>query len=89
VQRYERDKWLEHCQFWKHIGIYAYRKSALERFVNLQRSKYEDLEKLEQLRLLEAGASFLCVVTNTKLVGVDTQADLEKVIRIIQDKNSK
>ena len=75
----EKNQWLTNSVFWKHIGIYVYKSEILEKFVNLPRSNYEKLEKLEQLRLLEQGAKFLCVETKSNLIGVDTQEDLEKV----------
>ena len=79
-----KEKWLEHAIFWKHIGIYAYKIDALEKFVKLPLSNYESLEKLEQLRLLEQGAKFFCVETKSNPIGVDTQEDLDKVRKILQ-----
>lgn len=75
----ELNKWLLHNDFWKHIGIYAYKNEALEFFVRCKQSNLELMEKLEQLRLLEHGFKFQCVPLNKKLVGVDTPDDLEKV----------
>ena len=69
--------------FWKHIGIYAYRVSALRQHAGLPQSKLEGMEKLEQLRLLEHGAKFFCMESNLDLVGVDTPEDLERVRSII------
>jgi 3-deoxy-manno-octulosonate cytidylyltransferase (CMP-KDO synthetase) len=73
------NEWLKHYIYWKHIGIYAYKLDALKQFVSLPISTLETVEKLEQLRLLERGTKFLCVETKSKLIGVDTQEDLEKV----------
>lgn len=61
-----------------HIGLYAYTRSALERFVSLPPSQLELREKLEQLRALEAGMSVEVAVVDTIPHGVDTPADLEK-----------
>lgn len=61
-----------------HIGIYGYRRAALERFVSLPPSPLERREKLEQLRALEAGMSIGVAVVNEVPAGVDTQEDLEK-----------
>ena len=83
LRDFPKEKWLENATFWKHIGIYAYKISALEKFVQLPLSDYETYEKLEQLRLLAQEAKFLCVETESNLVGVDTQEDLEKVRKII------
>ncbi|MEL6744112.1 MAG: 3-deoxy-manno-octulosonate cytidylyltransferase [Pseudomonadota bacterium] len=61
-----------------HIGLYAWRRSALERFVSLPPSPLEQREKLEQLRALEAGMRIDAALVDTVPLGVDTQADLEK-----------
>jgi 3-deoxy-manno-octulosonate cytidylyltransferase (CMP-KDO synthetase) len=75
----EFNKWLSYCDFWKHIGIYAYKEQALEFFIKTEQSNLELMEKLEQLRLLEHGFKFQCIQLNKKLIGVDTPEDLEKV----------
>lgn len=61
-----------------HIGIYAYRRAALERFVALPPSPLERRERLEQLRALEAGMRIDVSVVDTVPLGVDTPADLER-----------
>ncbi|THV24110.1 3-deoxy-manno-octulosonate cytidylyltransferase [Peteryoungia ipomoeae] len=61
-----------------HIGLYAYRRAALERFVSLPPSTLEKRESLEQLRALEAGMRIDVQVVRTVPLGVDTPADLEK-----------
>ncbi len=61
-----------------HIGLYAYRRSALDRFVNLSESPLEKREKLEQLRALEAGMRIDVALVNDVPLGVDTPEDLEK-----------
>lgn len=66
-----------------HIGIYAYRRGALERFVKLPPSPLEMREKLEQLRALEAGMSVAVRVVDAVPLGVDTPADLERARDII------
>ena len=63
---------------WHHIGIYAYRRSALARFVSLPESPLERREKLEQLRALEAGMRIACARVDHAPFGVDTQADLDR-----------
>jgi 3-deoxy-manno-octulosonate cytidylyltransferase (CMP-KDO synthetase) len=60
-----------------HIGLYAYRRAALVRFVALPPSVLERREKLEQLRLLEAGMRIDVAIVNSVPLGVDTPADLE------------
>ncbi len=66
-----------------HIGLYAYRRAALERFVSLPPSALEQQEKLEQLRALEAGMRIDITVVDTVPRGVDTAADLETARRIL------
>src|ERR1700750_1831200 len=66
-----------------HIGLYAYRRTALERFVGLAPSTLEQQEKLEQLRALEAGMRIDVTVVDTVPRGVDTQADLETARAIL------
>jgi 3-deoxy-manno-octulosonate cytidylyltransferase (CMP-KDO synthetase) len=65
--------------FYKHIGIYAYRAGFLQRFVNLPPGRWEDAEKLEQLRALEHGFPIRIVETRGDTLEVDTPEDLRKV----------
>jgi 3-deoxy-manno-octulosonate cytidylyltransferase (CMP-KDO synthetase) len=66
-----------------HIGLYAYRREALERYVRLPPSVLEMREKLEQLRALEAGMRIDVTIVDTVPRGVDTPADLETARRIL------
>lgn len=66
-----------------HIGLYAYRREALTRFVGLPPSPLEQREKLEQLRALEAGMRIDVTIVDTVPRGVDTPADLETARRIL------
>jgi len=63
---------------WHHIGLYAYRRAALERFVALPPGVLEQRERLEQLRALENGMRIDAAVVATVPLGVDTQGDLER-----------
>lgn len=67
-----------------HIGIYAYRRASLERFVSLRPSPLEVREKLEQLRALEAGMRIDVAVVDTVPLGVDTPADLERARQVLR-----
>jgi 3-deoxy-manno-octulosonate cytidylyltransferase (CMP-KDO synthetase) len=67
--------------FYKHIGIYAYRRDFLLMYKNLPASKLEQTEKLEQLRALEAGFRIMTVETDRETIGVDTPEDVAKVTR--------
>ncbi len=78
--------WPEHYPYQKHIGLYAYRRAALERFVALPPSLLERAESLEQLRLLEDGAVFHCVHTDNRLVAIDTPADADHVRVLLRDR---
>lgn len=71
---------------WHHIGIYAYRRAALERFVSLKPSPLEKRESLEQLRALENGMSIAAAVVDTLPLGVDTPADLARIRAAMQPK---
>ena len=67
-----------------HVGIYAYKKAALEKFVSLSPSVLENREKLEQLRALENNITIGVVEVDSVPIGVDTKEDLEKVIKILE-----
>jgi 3-deoxy-manno-octulosonate cytidylyltransferase (CMP-KDO synthetase) len=67
------------AQYWKHIGLYAYRKAALQRFAALPASTLEHTERLEQLRFLENGVSLYVEPTPFDTIGVDTEEDLRLV----------
>ena len=69
-----------------HVGLYAYRREALERFVGLPPSPLERQEKLEQFRALEAGMRIDVTIVDTVPRGVDTPADLETARRILAAK---
>jgi 3-deoxy-manno-octulosonate cytidylyltransferase (CMP-KDO synthetase) len=69
-----------------HIGLYAYRRAALERFVKLPPSPLEQREKLEQLRALEAGMRIDVAIVEAVPLGVDTPEDLAKAREILARK---
>ncbi len=68
---------------WHHIGIYAWRRAALARFVALPPSPLEQRERLEQLRALECGMRIGCARVAEAPFGVDTPADLERARRML------
>lgn len=70
--------------YFKHLGFYAYRKPALDRFVSLPESSLETSERLEQLRFLENGISIYVGETPYDSVGVDTEEDLHRVEEILK-----
>ena len=63
---------------WEHLGLYAYRRDALKRFVSLPPSPLERAEKLEQLRALEDGMTLRAAVVNERPVAVDVPSDLRR-----------
>jgi 3-deoxy-manno-octulosonate cytidylyltransferase (CMP-KDO synthetase) len=69
--------------YWKHIGLYAYRKAALDRFPTLPPSQLERTERLEQLRFLENGFHIYVEPTDHDTIGVDTEADLRLVEQLM------
>jgi 3-deoxy-manno-octulosonate cytidylyltransferase (CMP-KDO synthetase) len=70
-------------QYWKHIGLYAFRKSALELFPTLPPSVLERAERLEQLRFLEDGLSVYVEPTEHDTIGIDTEADLQQAEQLL------
>jgi 3-deoxy-manno-octulosonate cytidylyltransferase (CMP-KDO synthetase) len=69
-----------------HIGLYAYKRAALEKFVKLKPSGLEQREKLEQLRAIEAGMRIDVAIVDAVPLGVDTPAELEKARAILRGK---
>jgi len=70
--------------YFKHLGLYAYRKAALDRFVALPESVLERSERLEQLRFLENGIPIHVAEAQFDTVGVDTEEDLRKVEKMLK-----
>jgi 3-deoxy-manno-octulosonate cytidylyltransferase (CMP-KDO synthetase) len=73
--------------YYKHLGFYAYRKLALDRFVSLPESFLERSERLEQLRFLENGIPIHVAETPFDTVGVDTEDDLRRVEEILRKRS--
>ena len=76
-------------EYFRHIGIYAFRREMLFRFVEMPHRKLEQIEKLEQLRLLENGIKIKMIETDYEGIGIDTPQDLEKAEKIIATKRHK
>jgi len=68
---------------WKHLGLYAYRKQALARFAALPPGQLEQIERLEQLRLLENGIDIYVSESPHDTIGVDTEEDLHLVAKLL------
>ena len=71
-------------RYFKHLGLYAYRKAALDKFVTLPESSLEKSERLEQLRFLENSVPIFVAETPYDSVGVDTEEDLQRVIEVLR-----
>jgi 3-deoxy-manno-octulosonate cytidylyltransferase (CMP-KDO synthetase) len=69
---------IEKIEFYKHIGLYVYRKESLLQFTNFKPTDLEKSEKLEQLRMLENGSKIKVVVTEIESISVDTPKDLKR-----------
>jgi 3-deoxy-manno-octulosonate cytidylyltransferase (CMP-KDO synthetase) len=74
------------ARYFKHLGIYAYRRAALQRFIRLPESFLEKSERLEQLRFLENGIPIYLAETPYDSVGVDTEEDLQRAIELLGKK---
>ena len=80
---YDRDR-IGFTGYRKHLGLYAYRKAALEEFAALGPSPLEQTERLEQLRLLENGISIYVGEAAGDTIGVDTEEDLQRADQILR-----
>jgi len=74
-------------RYFKHIGIYAFRRQALVDFANLQMKPLEEAEKIECLRYLEYGKKIKMVETKEQSIGIDTVEDLEKARELFKKSN--
>jgi len=73
-------EWHLHHEYYRHAGMYAYRKDILEQITQLPVSSLEKAESLEQLRWLENGFKIKCIITNYESLSVDEPADVEAVV---------
>ena len=85
----ERNEWLKHHTFYKHIGIYAFRSEVLKAVTALPASSLEKAESLEQLRWLESGYKIGVGVTDIETVGIDTPEDLERAEQFLREQTAK
>ncbi len=79
VRDFPKDQWLSKYNFFKHIGIYAYRADVLNEIVQLDTTPLETAESLEQLRWIENGYKIKLAETQHESISVDTPEDLEKL----------
>lgn len=83
IKGIEQKDWHKHHQYYRHVGLYAYRTDILERITRLMPSKLEKAESLEQLRWVEAGYKIKCVETKYDSHCIDTHEDIEKVLKLM------
>lgn len=79
----EQQDWHLHHTYYRHVGIYAYRRDVLEKITRLPVSALEKAESLEQLRWLENGYKIKCGLTSFSSHGINTPEDLEKVLKLV------
>lgn len=79
------EKWLETVPYWGHYGIYGYPSPILAKLGDLKKSYLQSGEKLEQLRLLQNGLKVFTFETTHRQLAVDTQEDLEKILKHIKN----
>ncbi|MDI6804358.1 MAG: 3-deoxy-manno-octulosonate cytidylyltransferase [Bacteroidota bacterium] len=78
------DEWLKSHTYYKHIGLYVFRKKFLLMFTSWRESLLERAEKLEQLRIIENGFKIKAVVTKYESIPVDTPEDVERIKQILE-----
>lgn len=83
VRNYPREQWLEHATFYKHIGMYAYRRETLEELVLLAPGSLEETELLEQLNWLYHGYPIYALETEVESLGIDTAEDVALLEHIL------
>lgn len=83
IKNVDEKNWHQYFDYYRHVGMYAYRIDVLEQITKLPVSNLEKAESLEQLRWLENGFKIKCAVTNYDSHCIDTPEDIEKVLRLI------
>ncbi|MDG1135694.1 MAG: 3-deoxy-manno-octulosonate cytidylyltransferase [Bacteroidales bacterium] len=78
-RNHKKDNWLDHNEYYKHVGIYGYRSNILDKIVALPQGKLEFAESLEQLRWLENGIRITIDITDFESIAIDTPDDLLKL----------
>ena len=86
IKNKDEKEWHRHFEYYRHVGMYAYRTDVLEKITRLKPSSLEMAESLEQLRWLEHGYKITCSETSYDSHCVDTPEDIEKVMRLMNIK---
>jgi 3-deoxy-manno-octulosonate cytidylyltransferase (CMP-KDO synthetase) len=80
------DAWVAANPCYKHLGLYAYQAALLEKLSSLPPGRYEQIEKLEQLRVLENGYDIMVGLTEDPTIGVDTPEDAKRFEEALADR---
>lgn len=83
----DQSQWLSRHVFYKHVGIYVFRRSFLVKYPFLSESVLERAEKLEQLRILEHGFRIKVGITSFESISVDTQEDVGRVMEVLKSRS--
>lgn len=84
-----QSEWPSAAALYKHIGIYVFRRDFLLRFSSMGESSLEKAEKLEQLRILEAGYKIAVAVTEHDSIPIDTKEDIDRVLKVLNPSSHK
>lgn len=84
VRRCDKSEWTSQCQYYSHIGIYAYSAETLRHIVTLPESTLEKAESLEQLRWLQNGYTIRTAISQSPTIGIDTPEDLRQAENFLQ-----
>jgi 3-deoxy-manno-octulosonate cytidylyltransferase (CMP-KDO synthetase) len=83
IKGVDQKEWHQHFNYYRHVGMYAYRSDLLEELTKLKPSTLEKAESLEQLRWLENGFKIKVAVTHHDSHCIDTPEDVERVLRMV------
>ena len=83
IKGIKESEWHNYHTYYRHVGMYAYRRDILEKITQLPVSSLEKAESLEQLRWVEHGFKIKCVLTNYESHCIDTPEDIEKVLKMV------
>jgi 3-deoxy-manno-octulosonate cytidylyltransferase (CMP-KDO synthetase) len=87
IKNVDKKEWHKHHPYYRHVGLYAYRRDILEKITKLPVSALEKVESLEQLRWLENGFKIKCVTTKFDSHCIDTPEDLQKMLQLMVNDN--
>ncbi|HTB99569.1 MAG TPA: 3-deoxy-manno-octulosonate cytidylyltransferase [Ferruginibacter sp.] len=87
IKNTDKKEWHKHHSYYRHVGMYAYRRDILEKITKLPVSALEKAESLEQLRWLENGFKIKCVTTKFDSHCIDTPEDLQRMLKFMESNN--